>query len=304
MTGDNDNIVRKKKATKALRLCIGQLRIPLIISALLTAALYFSDILASGILKGIELSVRTLIPSIFPFMILSEAAMHLIGDDTGIIGVGFEKVFGIRKRGALVYIAGVLCGYPGGISGTVRLRQAELISKREADILMPLCASPSLAFVTAGVGCGIFKNTRYGIILYLAILLGGIITGVFFRQADTETHFNSVIPKQKFNLSNTILDSGKRIAAVCIYLTAFCALIEVEGTLIKDPLTTGILAGLTEVSAGVTRIHGLAEVVGVRTALAMSAFALSLGGISVMMQANGPKGETDISILKFVKVKR
>ena len=174
MTSQTNKLLKNK--SKTIYICAyRELKLPIIAFILTIIILYFSDDAKSGAYNGLMLCINCVIPSLFPFMVLSDLALWVIDVDVGTVGRMFEGLLGIRKRGTTAYISGAICGYPVGISNTVSLRKNSLISKEEADILAPLSANPSLTFVTVGIGGGIFKSIVIGIFLYITSILSGII---------------------------------------------------------------------------------------------------------------------------------
>ena len=304
MTNTRDNEEKNiSTARKAIKAVLPTIKMPIAIMLLASTIIHFSDKAALGAYNGMMTCINTFIPSVFPFMVLSEAVVYLIGNKTGALGYLFERVFGIRSLGSVSYVNGILCGYPVGISGVVSLRKTALISKEEADILMPLCASPSLAFVTVGVGLSMYGEIKYGVLMYLTVVVAGAITGIIFKRKSTFTHFTEENARQTFDFSSIIINSLKRTAYACAFVVFFTSITEIGRTAISSPIIYSILSGICEVSSGAIEICRLSDNIGTIPSFIICSAILSFGGISVLLQAKALKGDSDISVLSFLKFK-
>ena len=92
-----------------------------------------SEVAIAGMTRGLKLCVSTVIPSLFPFMVLSE----LIVSSGAVVPVGkllsrpFRWLFGIRGEGSVAVLLGALCGFPVGAKSAVRAMSA--VSRKYLD---------------------------------------------------------------------------------------------------------------------------------------------------------------------------
>ena len=119
-------------------------------------ALFFrnSQIALDYIKNGLLLCANTIIPSLFPFMVLSEIAISAgIGDLLAkYLRAPMSRLFGISGEGACAFLLGILCGFPVGAKSAVSLYDKGKISKQECEKLLSICNIPSMSFVVNIVG--------------------------------------------------------------------------------------------------------------------------------------------------------
>ena len=135
--------------------------------------LKYSELCAEGVRKGIELSVNKLIPSLFPFMVISEitVATSACKPLLKIFAKPLSKIFNISTEGALPFLLGMLFGFPIGIKTAISLYESGKIDRSELIRLSLFTSIPSPAFFISAVGEGLFGSTMLGLTLYLIALL-------------------------------------------------------------------------------------------------------------------------------------
>ena len=143
-----------------------------------------ADIAIEYMKTGLSLCVKTVIPSLFPFMVISELIVksglgHIIGN---ILGTPITKIFRISNAASCAVIMGILCGFPIGARTVVALLENGDINKNEAEKLMTFCNSPSSGFIIGAVGLSLYSNKKIGIILYLTTLASTILIGIFQKR--------------------------------------------------------------------------------------------------------------------------
>ena len=108
-----------------------------------------------GAAHGMQLCCETVIPSLFPFLVLCELLLQSpLAAFFGIPFVPLARALGIRSRRAP---AALFCGLLGGFASAARsvdrmYRESE-ISQREASVLLVCCVGSSPAFIIGSAGC-------------------------------------------------------------------------------------------------------------------------------------------------------
>ena len=142
-----------------------------------------SEKAASGIKKGLSLSVKSLVPSLFPFMVLANfAALSDLKDFfSGIFGKLGEKLFRCPSKYSFVLIFSLLGGYPVGAQLINNMYETGEISIGEAEKLLCFCVNCSPAFIINAIGIGILKNAKAGLIIWISEVLAALTTANFVR---------------------------------------------------------------------------------------------------------------------------
>ncbi len=145
-----------------------------------------------GAAQGVQVCLRVLIPSLFPFMAVTQLMIR-----SGLcrqLGAKLQKparlLFGLSGTLAPVLLLSLLGGYPVGAGGIAALYRKRMISAQEARhaALFMVCAGPG--FVISFVGA-VYQSRQTGLLFFAAqvcaVLLSGIIGGLFWRKAENDS---------------------------------------------------------------------------------------------------------------------
>lgn len=261
-------------------------------------ALFFrnSEIAIEYIKKGLLLCASTIIPSLFPFMVLSDIAVSAgLGDLLAkYLRTPMRRLFGISGEGACALLLGILCGFPVGAKSAISLYEVGRISRSECERLIPLCSVPSIAFCVNVVGVSVFQSSRAGWLFWASAILSSLTTGIignllaFKKSPPSNEHALPSKPPSKFrpsDLVRAVESSTKAVLIVCGYVIFFSALM---GTLsapldffsVPYPLKT-LISGALELTTGVSLCKNISPLTA-RTALC--ALFVGWSGLSVHFQ--------------------
>ena len=258
--------------------------------------LYFSDICADGIRKGIELSVNRLIPSLFPFMVISDMIV-----DTGACDLlsrslcrPIARMFKVSCEGALCFLLGMLFGFPIGITSAIAIYRDGKIDRSELLRLSLFISAPSPAFFISAVGEGLFGSAKFGLLLYAISLLNAILIGIASRgffKSEKGIYFASRLvakrEKEETKEKNAFIRAVISSARALFSISAFVVFFSMVGELIDKALSllgfgktvSALLYGFFEMTGGVARASSL----GIEGA-PIAAAILGFSGISVACQ--------------------
>lgn len=90
---------------------------------------------------GLDLWFNKMVPSLFPFMILSGIMirMNLTKTFTKILYPVINPLFHVSENGSYAMMIGFLCGFPMGAKTVADLLKRNMISDREAEFLLAFC---------------------------------------------------------------------------------------------------------------------------------------------------------------------
>ncbi len=279
------------------KLAIGRGQMFFCIMSILALVLTFvcSESVIGAMSSAMALCVSTVIPSLFPFMVLSALLVHsgvpqLLGNTPGRV---FGAVFGISCRGGTAALLGFVCGFPIGIQAATALYRRGLIDKNELGHLCMFCNNPSSGFLISAVGGRLFGSVRFGIILYAANLISGIIVGIagrFFypRSSDGEQTVAQSEAEPPAGIVMSICDAVRSSAVSMLYICAFVlffsallgALQSICSALSVPPVLTPLLYGFFEMTGGISA----AAVLPTSTAVLFAAAISGWSGLSVHFQ--------------------
>ena len=276
----------KKKALLSILLC-GALYLMLTHSALVT----------DGVRYGLLLWYNSVVPTLFPFMVLSGMMVSF-----GCVQVCMEPVYRIlhpflpiSKYGCYVLISGLLCGYPMGAKTCADFVRNEKISPDEGKFLMSICNHPSPMFLlgfaypicASNVSTGEFLLCIYSPILILSLFAKKQYLKNTMDGFDHDfKHISSTC-----GLDETILSSITILCKIGGYLVLFSIMIVLLKQCTWLPKEVRLyLIGTLEMTTG---IRELAASLPSDQAFICSIFSLCFGGWSGIFQTKAVISETE-----------
>lgn len=104
---------------------------------------------AAGAKDGLLLWFNTMIPAVFPFILLTNMLRRFGGIRlfSRLFGKIIARLFSCSSGGAYAAIVGFLCGYPMGAKAVYDSFKSGVVTKDEARCLLSFCNNPSPMFV-------------------------------------------------------------------------------------------------------------------------------------------------------------
>lgn len=247
--------------------------------------------------RGLLLCVRTIIPSLFPFMVLSELIVSggLSESLPRFLTRPLERLFGLPAIGCCAALLGMLCGFPVGAKCASLAYERGALTKKETERVLCFSNNPSSAFLISAVGVSLWGNHRFGTALYGVILASSVITGIFSnvfqKKKEKETLSPSfctapTTPLSGASLFSTAIRSATwSILLVSAYVVFFSTLMgSLELVLGGFSVGANVRAAifcLLELSGGMSTAATLENA---HFAALLSAFAAGWSGLSVHCQ--------------------
>lgn len=294
-----------------------------LLCATLSLMLYPQDPMSAA-REGLMLCYNVIIPSLFPFFVLSALVVDL--GLAGYIGRALEgfmrPLFNVPGACASAFVLGFVGGYPVGARTALSLYQKGMCTKTEAERLLSFCNNSGPAFILGVVGAGVFASSRVGVLLYLAHAAASICVGLFFRfyrrgKKGREARVSPKFEAERFTtaftgaVKNSFL-STLNICAFVVFFTVVIRLLFLSGALpalarllgvLLSPLgftqewAERLLTGAIELSSGVWTLSGAGGMAG---RMSMAAFMLGWAGLSVHCQVLSFLGGSGLSVRTYI----
>lgn len=261
---------------------------------------------------GLTLWFDTLVPTLFPIMVLSNLLIHtnLASRLTAPLNKPIGRLLGISPCGAYAMLAGFTCGYPIGVKVLSDLRSQDLISAPEAIYLAAFCNNVSPAFILSYLIGGHLLSEAYTlptlVIVYGAPLLYGIFSNYRFQKS--RQVFLPAENKASFTAPNfamidaCIINSIQNITKLGGYIILFSVL-----TAMTEHLPAAFvnlracLCGALEITTG---IHKIAELyLPFSTGYLLLIAATVFGGLCSAAQSDSMLEEIGIPMKQYLKAR-
>ena len=261
----------------------------------------FSDDVSEHTKAALQLCYNVIIPTIFPFMLLSDLLVKYIRvEKIRLIDQLFTAVFKIGGAGATAFICGIFCGFPIGFKIARDLYIDGVITRDECESLICFSNNASPAFVICGVGLGLRESLFQGIALYVIMLISSIISGIVFAPKNNTNsgHMNAVSSSPPYSLSDSMQSAVKGTLNACGFIVLFSIVIGIFDRIFKNEILTAFFSLFMEIGNAARTVNETASL-GHEISFVLTAFAISFSGFSVHFQSKSFLSGTDISMKRY-----
>ncbi len=278
-----------------------------------------SQEIKTNILSSLKICVDILIPSLFPFLIIS-----------GILSTTYcgyvlsyplrpicKYIYGIPTDTAPALFTAFIGGYPAGINALIGLRDVGVIDNETCDKCSNFFIYSSPPFVITVIGLGVFNSIKAGIFIYGIHLLAGLclrwITYPHIIKSTVKNkvkyHYEDIgsaivhsvtksinIITSMFGfvvISNVLLLVLKKIGLTNLLLQLFYKL---TFGIMEDIATETLFSGFIEICSSIPRLQGLSY----NTSMWIAPFIISFCGMCVIFQLKSLCDSNNINIENIV----
>ncbi len=273
----------------------------LVLLFLITAALPFQhDVCTAAVIGGLSICLKTLIPSLFPFLFFSTFLCAYAGDIISALSAPLLcPLFGIGPAACRVVVLGTLGGFPAGSYLSAELYHNGKISRAEAERLPMFCNNAGPMFVLSAVGAQVFSSLRLGLLLYgvhlSASCLLAFLTRPQYVSPSSPLSLNKATLGQTLPLFSLFSQSLKKsiysMAVICGNFLIFRVLTFLLAPIIFPGLFASLLSGSLEMTGGLLSLPATGE------GLVAASAILGFNGLCVHMQGASSLTEAGLSPL-------
>jgi len=233
-----------------------------------------------GASDGIVSCISTVIPSLFPFILLSCWLNDAVTGESDRIPEGIMKAVGLPKGSGPILVSALLGGYPAGAQAVHRAYSNGRLRKRDAERILAYTNNAGPAFIFGMAGhifpSGYAPWLLWGIHIFSASMVR-LVIGASGDAADKDI-------RSPGRNTDVILTTSKIMCTICAWVTAFRILLSYLDLWMKawiPPVVRTVIFGSLELVNGCCL---LPEVADVRIRFVIFSGMLAFGGICVMMQ--------------------
>ena len=244
--------------------------------------LAFPQAVQTGVRRGLAICGTILIPSLFPFLVLSGFWIR-----SGLAsGVGrrmsplMRRLFGFSGSAAAAMVIALIGGYPAGANAVAQLCEQGSVQTAEARRLLRCCVCAGPAFIIGGIGVGMLGSVEAGVRLLIAHWLA------FAAVALTERRQGGICRAREaaedsvgVAVAQSVHGAAQSLLSMCGFVLLASGALSVADALGAAALPSAwrcILTCVTEVSTGCIEAAGMG-----RAMPFVLGAALGFGGLSV-----------------------
>ena len=245
---------------------------------LLLCFICFPEAIKQGVLKGLELGSHVLVPSIFPYLVVSgilfkTGALHSVSKKI--------KLGKLSESARELLIPSLFCGYPTGARMPSLAYHNGSITKREFTLLFLFSNIPGLGFCISYLG-GLFHNRMLGACVYVSFLLASVTLLWFFskdfpKQPISKSQNVSFL-KTSDALVESVSESAQTMVSLLFFVCFFSAIIDLLQSFSLPQRFFPVCAAFLEITTGLSL---LSQSYPMETVVFFCAFS----GLSVMFQS-------------------
>lgn len=270
--------------------------------------------------EGLDIWVNLLLPSLLPFLIISNLLISLgFMDMFGrFLEPLMKPIFNVSGIGVFPFSISMISGYPVGAKLTSNLRENNLITKVEGDKLISFSSTSGPLFLLGTVLAGMLNAPpELSSLILIPHYLGAITIGLIFRfykkNEKSSTEPNIYNPQNANSSIGTLItecikDSIYSMLMIGGFVIIYSVIIDIvlksnlfnsiinilaKTILVDAEVMKGILAGIIELTNGCKMISSL-NIKLINKILILN-FLIGWGGFSIHSQALSFISNTDIN---------
>lgn len=268
----------------------------------------------NGAKAGLLLWFNTVLPTLLPFMIVSNLiiALDIVSCLSTILYPVLHRLLGISKNGCYPVLIGMLSGYPVGAKACADLTMDHRITKKEGQFLLSFCNNASPMFILSFVAIQNLALKDHGYYVLGIILLSSLLSALLIRLSGKR---NALCQEPDYAAAQTRPAAKKESGIFAILdssiLSAFQILVKVGGYIILFSILAQIVAsfyflpsmlrflviGLLEITTGISYIGASSLPIAGKIVLIMALTAF--GGFSSLAQTKSVISDSGLSVKQY-----
>lgn len=250
--------------------------------------------------------INTLIPSMFPFFIISDILINyqITNYIPKFIKKYFCKIFNVGEQVISIFFLSLFSGFPSSARNIKTLYEQNLITKEEASHTLTFTHFANPLFILTTIAIFFLHNEYYGYLILVSHYLGNIVIALLTSKLypNNNTNYKPIINKN-LNFSNTLIKAIKSsIDTLLLILGTLTCFLILSSLIIYhlniNSYTSALIKGLLEMTMGLKAISIL-QLPDIYKVIISTIF-ISFGGLSVHLQVLSQLIDTKISYQPFL----
>lgn len=284
----------------------------IIISTLLFFFIFifiYSKEVSQSIIFSISLWKDNLLPSLFPFLLVSELLIEygFIDLISSFLGKYMVIFFNLPKESSYAFFTSLFSGFPSGSKYVKDLLEKKLLTEEEANYLIMFTHYSNPLFIVSTIGILLLNDIKYGYIILFSHILSNILIAFIYKKKkkiynvynkkELKEHANYLSMNNKIFITvliSAIWKSFKILLNMLGIIMFFLMITTIVNKLFYfPPLLKATISGLLEMTQGVNYISKLNLSINIKSAIIGA--MISFSGLSIHFQVK--------SIIETSKIK-
>ena len=249
---------------------------------------------------------KDLLPSIFPFFIISDILIeyHITNYIPNKIKKIFSYLFNTNYETITIFFLSTISGFPNNARLIKTIYQNKKITYKEANQALIFTHFSNPLFIISTVGISFLHSKKYAYIILISHILGNIILALITRKKynyNKYQHKENEYKNQNFSkiLIKSIKSSLDTSLLILGTITTFLIISELLLNIINiNPYPKAILKGILEITMGIKSLS-LLNIKDIYKVV-ITTMLISFGGISVHLQVLSQITEIKLSYNIFL----
>lgn len=235
----------------------------------------------SGAQSGVDLCIRTVIPSLFPFFLLSAMLTSALSGTSLPLLRPITRFFEMPQGTEAILLTGFLGGYPTGAQCIASAYRSNQINKTEADRLLSFCSNAGPAFLF-GMIAPMFSDLKAAFLLWGIHITSALLVAALLPASKT----NGFLANNRKNVSfsramHTALYAMATVCGWVIVFRSFLAFLDRWFLWLVPSITKVSIYGILELSNGCIALSSISDL---RLRFVLCSGMLAWGGLCVVLQ--------------------
>lgn len=277
--------------------------------------IYSKDV-AESITFSVSIWKDNLLPSLFPFFLISELLIEygFIEFISYLFGKSMVSLFSLPKEASYAFFISLFSGFPSGSKYVKDLLDRNLITENDANYLIMFTHYSNPLFIISTIGIFLLNNVKLGYIILLSHILSNILVAFIFRKKKKVTYkkeslseiINKISEKKKKKVITTLVDAIWKSFTVLVNMLGIIMFFLIITTLIDNIFKLSffpkaIISGFLEMTQGVKYISQSTLSPNLKAAIIGA--IISFSGLSVHFQVKSIIDNSKIKYKNFLKAR-
>lgn len=254
----------------------------------------------AGAAEGIDICIKTVIPSLFPFFFLTGILTNSIE------GYCPKWIRWLGKSSKIPYgaeyflLIGAVGGYPVGAQSIYQAYKQGDLKKKDAERMLCFCNNAGPAFIF-GMAGQLFTSTAHTLLIWIIQILSALLVSALLPGDSGQKRMHNYKQKDT-SISEALINAIKAISIVCGWIIIFrilCVLLRRWILWILPVSISAVLCGILELSNGCI---DMASVSNEAIRFIFTCGICSFGGCCVALQISSIIGELSIKSYIYGKL--